>query len=179
MNEPIFLLNYQSLAEFTELYEKNPDGPLRSKTAVALFAVKEGSGHCYIDDTLIVLKPGILIVMNPGSRMHPVNTQLVLGNVITFEPQFLSDIDVKAEYCREIIGEHVKYVVLDLVDDTVMLTFMRTQIHMFSWQYRLYVNSLIKQQLLGNILSGILLNIFRNLSLPYVTRVFKNIPEST
>jgi AraC family transcriptional regulator, transcriptional activator of pobA len=155
---------HQTVADFTEAFENSEQGTFKHDGTFLLISVKQGTGHCYVNNRFVKLEPGITLLLSPDAELSQLNTRYIQGNVISFEKDFLSKVDINKDYLLKIMDKSINHICFDLSKDEVTNNYLQTDIHMFSWQYRLCNNSIIKIHLLRNILSGILLILVKSLA---------------
>lgn len=151
------IVKFQTLDRFTETFGTEPARPAGTGFIYVLICIKQGKGHCFVDNEYIPLQPGSLILVNPFAFLHLDDTAYVQGFAILFTEEFL---------CRNALHEQLLYktvylpgrkVAFQLEGQEVGNNYIQSQITMFGWEYRLGQDPLLKSDFLHNILLGIVI----------------------
>jgi AraC family transcriptional activator of pobA len=151
------IVQFRTLERFTSVFGNTPRRLNEEKFTYIIISIKQGKGHCYVDNEYVALQPGTLLLVNPFSFLHLENTLYLQGVAILFTEEFL---------CRSHLQEQLLYkttygpnrrTFFQLGDNEVGNNYLQTQISMFGWEYRLGRDPLLKFDLLHNILLGVII----------------------
>lgn len=151
------VVRFKTLDRFTSLFGTEPRRLNEPRWIYTVISIKQGKGHCYIDNEYVPLQAGTALLVSPFSFLHLENTLYLQGVVILFTEEFL---------CRTHLYEQLLYktsygpnrrTVFQLADNEVGNSYIQSQLAMFGWEYRLGKDPLLKFDFLHNILLGIVL----------------------
>jgi len=151
------LVKYQTLDKYVVNFGTAPRRLQESKFTFTIISIKQGNGHCFVDNAYVPLKAGTLLLVTPFAFLHLENTVYVQGVVINFTEEFL---------CRNFLHEQLLYktsfgpnrrLFFQLGEHEHTNNYLQNQIAMFGWEYRLGKDPLLKFDFLHNILMGIII----------------------
>lgn len=151
------LVKFQTLERFAATFGAVPRRLTEAKFTYTIISIKQGRGHCFIDNEYVTLQPGTLLLVSPFAFLHLDNTLYVQGVVILFTEEFL---------CRSPLHEQLLYktsygpnrrLFFQLGENEIGNNYIQSQISMFGWEYRLGRDPLLKFDFLHNILLGMII----------------------
>lgn len=151
------IVRFQTLDRFSEIFGTEPRRPAGAHFTYVLLYVKQGKGHCFVDNEFIVLQPGSLILVNPFTFLHLENTAYLQGVTILFTEEFLCRSTLHEQLLYKTVFMPVRKVCLQLGDNEIGNNYIQSQIGMFGWEYRLGQDPLLKSDFLHNILLGVII----------------------
>lgn len=151
------LVRFKTLDRYASVFGTEPRRLTETKWTYTIISIKQGKGHCFVDNEYVPLQAGTLLLVSPFSFLHLENTLYLQGVVILFTEEFL---------CRNHLYEQLLYktsygpnrrTVFQLWDNEIGNNYMQSQLSMFGWEYRLGKDPLFKFDFLHNILLGVVL----------------------
>ncbi len=151
------LVRFKTLDRYASVFGTEPRRLTEPKWTYTIISIKQGKGHCFVDNEYVPLQAGTLLLISPFSFLHLENTLYLQGVVILFTEEFL---------CRNHLYEQLLYktsygpnrrTVFQLGDHEIGNNYMQSQLSMFGWEYRLGKDPLFKFDFLHNILLGVVL----------------------
>lgn len=151
------IVQFKTLERFTSVFGTEPRRLTEGKFVYILISIKQGKGHCFVDNEYVPLQAGTFLFINPFCYLHLENTLYLQGVTILFTEEFL---------CRTHLQEQLLYKAnystnrrpfFQLANSEIENNYLQTQVSMFGWEYRLGRDPLLKFDLLHNILLGIII----------------------
>lgn len=151
------IVRFKTLDRYVSVFGTDPRRINEPRWTYTIISIKQGKGHCFIDNELVPLQAGTLLLVSPFSFLHLENTLYVQGVVVSFTEEFL---------CRTYMYEQLLYktsygpnrrTVFQLGNDEISNNYIQSQLSMFGWEYRLGKDPLFKFDFLHNILLGVVL----------------------
>ena len=155
------LVKVMSFEKFAALCTAAPRRLSEQRFFYAILSIKQGNGECLLDNELQVLQPGTLMFVTPFQFLQLKNVLYLHGTVILFTEEFLcrNHLHEQALY-RMAYGKHRSFY-FHLEEQQVDNNYIQSQLSMFHWEYRLGKDTLLKFDLLHNILLGIIIYIHK------------------
>ncbi len=151
------IVRFKTLDRYVSVFGTEPRRLNESRWVYTIICIKQGKGHCFIDNEYVPLQVGTLLLVSPFAFLHLENTLYLQGVVILFTEEFL---------CRSHLYEQLLYktsygpnrrTVFQLGDNEIGNSYLQSQLSMFGWEYRLGKDPLFKFDFLHNILLGVVL----------------------
>lgn len=155
--EPDQLVKFQTLERYSSFFGTEARRFSESRWIYTLIGVKQGKGHCFVDNEYIPLQAGSLLLVNPFTYLHLENTAYVQGVVILFTEEFLCRTHLYEQLLYKTVFGPNRRSFFQLSDNEVGGNYIQSQLSMFGWEYRLGNDPLLKFDFLHNILLGIII----------------------
>ncbi|WP_118951952.1 helix-turn-helix domain-containing protein [Taibaiella helva] len=155
--EPDHLVRFQTLDRYTALFGSEARRLTESRWVYTLISIKQGKGHCFVDNEYVPLQAGTLILVNPFAYLHLENTLYVQGVVILFTEEFLCRTHLYEQLLYKTIFGPNRRTCFQLAGNDTGSNYIQSQLSMFGWEYRLGSDPLLKFDFLHNILLGVIL----------------------
>lgn len=151
------LVKCMSLNHFASDFGPSPRRLSENRFVYLLICIKQGTGKCKIDSDEITLQSGTFVIVNPFSYLHLEDFMLVQGTVIAFTEDFICRTPLQEQTLyKTVYGPNMR-LYFQLSEDNISNNYIQSLISMFSWEYRIGKDILLKFDLLHNILYGTLL----------------------
>jgi AraC family transcriptional activator of pobA len=153
-DEIVKMMTMEHFASAFGVEARRMDRPLLIYT---LIYIKQGNGHCSIDNRKVALQAGTVILVSPYNYLHAEHVLYTQGTVILFTEEF---------FCRSLQQEQLLYKAIftpsyqqhfSLPEQEVSRQYFQSLVSMFVWEYRLGKDALLKFDQLHNMLLGIVL----------------------
>ncbi len=151
------LLKFQTLDRFATVFGKEPRRISDEQLAYAFLFVKQGNGHCFIDNVYVPLQQGTLLFVNPFCFLHLENTLYIQGVVILFTEEFFCRFPLHEQLLYKAIYSPHRRLFFQLSENETGSKYLLSQITTFGWEYRFGTDPLLKFDFLHNMLLGMVI----------------------
>jgi AraC-like DNA-binding protein len=151
------IVQFKTLERFTSVFGTEPRRLTEGKFVYTLISIKQGKGHCFVDNEYVPLQAGTFLFINPFCYLHLENTTYLQGVTILFTEEFLCRTHLQEQLLYKANYSTNKRPFFQLANNEIENNYLQTQVSMFGWEYRLGKDPLLKFDLLHNILLGIIL----------------------
>ncbi|WP_118975103.1 AraC family transcriptional regulator [Taibaiella koreensis] len=155
--EPDQLVRFQTLERYASSFGSDARRLTESRWIYTLISIKQGKGHCFVDNEFVSLQAGTLLLINPFAYLHLENTVYVQGVVIHFTEEFLCRTHLYEQLLYKTIFGPNRRTCFQLAGNEIGGNYIQSQLSMFGWEYRLGADPLLKFDFLHNILLGVIL----------------------
>jgi AraC family transcriptional activator of pobA len=151
------IVQFRTLERFTSVFGTEPRRLDEGKFVYMIICIKQGKGHCFVDNEYVPLQAGTLLLVNPFSYLHLENTPYLQGVAILFTEEFLCRTHLQEQLLYKTTYGPNRRTFFQLGDNEIANNYLQTQVSMFGWEYRLGKDPLLKFDLLHNILLGVII----------------------
>jgi AraC family transcriptional activator of pobA len=134
---PNQLVRFKTFDRFASYFGTEPRRLNDSRLIHLIIYIKQGNGHCYMDNVYVPLKAGTLLLVEPYAYLHLENTRYVLGSVITFTESFFSKNYLEENLLYKVAYDIQSPSIIQLENNTEGISYINSNISMFGWEYRL------------------------------------------
>lgn len=151
------IVQFKTLDRFASVFGTEPRRLTEGKFVYILISIKQGKGHCFVDNEYVPLQAGTFLFINPFCYLHLENTLYLQGVTILFTEEFLCRTHLQEQLLYKANYSTSRRPFFQLANNEIENNYLQTQVSMFGWEYRLGRDPLLKVDLLHNILLGIIL----------------------
>jgi AraC-like DNA-binding protein len=151
------IVQFRTLERFTSVFGTEPRRLTEGKFVYTLISIKQGKGHCFVDNEYVPLQAGTFLFINPFCYLHLENTLYLQGVAILFTEEFLCRTHLQEQLLYKANYSTSRRPFFQLANNEIENNYLQTQVSMFGWEYRLGRDPLLKFDLLHNILLGIII----------------------
>jgi AraC family transcriptional activator of pobA len=151
------IVQFKTLERFVSVFGTEPRRLTEGKFVYTLISIKQGKGHCYVDNEYVPLQAGTFLFINPFCYLHLENTLYLQGVTILFTEEFLCRTHLQEQLLYKANYSTSRRPFFQLSNNEIENNYLQTQVSMFGWEYRLGRDPLLKFDLLHNILLGIII----------------------
>ncbi len=155
--QPNQIVRLKTLDRFVSYFGTAPRRLNKHQPAYLLIIIKNGYGHCFVDNEYVPLIAGSLLLISPDSYLRLDNTQYLLGNVIIFTEAFFCKTQFTENLLYKVVYDPESKPIVQLNEGKIKTAFINSRIQLFSLEYRMLKDKSADNDLLLNMLSGIIL----------------------